>query len=262
MPDLAFHTPSAYDWRKDAPQTSPEMTDTPKLAPAYWRGFRHGLPFILVIVPFGLLFGVAGTEAGLDLAEVMGFSILVIAGASQFTAVQLMTDQAPVIMVLLTSLAVNLRMAMYSASLAPHLGAAPGWQKSLIAYFMVDQAYVMSIQDYEARPKQSLGEKLAYYAGVCTPLCPQWYVSTWVGAVIGKAIPPEFALDFAAPITFLAMLAPALRSIPHVAAAGVSVGVALALAWMPSGLGLLIAAGAAMATGAQVELWLNRKRAA
>jgi predicted branched-subunit amino acid permease len=216
---------------------------------------------MLVIVPFGLLFGVAGTEAGLNLSEVMGFSILVIAGASQFTAVQLMSDHAPVILVLLTSLAVNLRMAMYSASLAPHLGTASSWHKSLIAYFMVDQAYVLSIQDYEARPKQSLQQKLAYYAGVCTPLCPQWYVSTWVGAVIGQAIPPEFALDFAAPITFLAMLAPAMRTLAHVAAAAVSVIVALVLAFLPSGLGLLIAAGAAMVTGAKVEVWMQRRRA-
>ncbi|MDD8023933.1 MAG: AzlC family ABC transporter permease [Paracoccaceae bacterium] len=237
------------------------MTDPTSCSSAYWRGFRQGLPFMLVIVPFGLLFGVAGTEAGLNLSEVMGFSILVIAGASQFTAVQLMSDHAPVILVLLTSLAVNLRMAMYSASLAPHLGTASSWHKSLIAYFMVDQAYVLSIQDYEARPKQSLQQKLAYYAGVCTPLCPQWYVSTWVGAVIGQAIPPEFALDFAAPITFLAMLAPAMRTLAHVAAAAVSVIVALVLAFLPSGLGLLIAAGAAMVTGAKVEVWMQRRRA-
>ncbi len=231
------------------------------LSAAYWRGFRHGLPFLLVIVPFGVLFGVAGTEAGLNLAEVMGFSILVIAGASQFTAVQLMSDHAPVILVLLTSLAVNLRMAMYSASLAPHLGAASPWHKSLVAYFMVDQAYAMAIADYERAPEQSLAEKLAYYAGVCTPICPQWYVSTLAGAVLGAAIPAEFALDFAAPITFLAMLGPALRSLAHVAAAAVSVGVALVLAFLPSGLGLLIAALAAMVTGAQVELWMERRAA-
>ncbi|TDQ63359.1 putative branched-subunit amino acid permease [Phaeovulum veldkampii DSM 11550] len=219
------------------------------------------MPFLLVIVPFGLLFGVAGAEAGLNLAEIMGFSVLVIAGASQFTAVQLMADNAPVLVVLATSLAVNLRMAMYSASLTPHLGAAPGWQKALVAYFMVDQSYALAIQDYERQPDRSLAEKLAYYAGACSPVCPQWYVSTWAGATLGQAIPPEFALDFAVPITFLAMLAPMLRSAAHVAAALVSVGLALALAFLPAGVGLLIAAVAAMVTGAQVELWIERRRA-
>jgi 4-azaleucine resistance transporter AzlC len=243
-------------------QAQPDLRPAPgRIRAAYWRGFRQGLPFLLVIVPFGLLFGVAGTEAGLNLAEVMGFSILVIAGASQFTAVQLMVDQAPTVMVILTALAVNLRMAMYSASLAPHLGRASTWHKSLVAYFMVDQVYAMSVQDYETRPEQSLAEKLAYYAGVCSPVCPQWYVSTLVGALVGQAIPPEFALDFAVPITFLAMIGPALRTLPHVIAACVSVVVALVFAFLPAGTGLLIAAAAAMIAGGQAELWLERARA-
>lgn len=236
------------------------MPATSSLSGAYWRGFRQGLPFLLVIVPFGLLFGVAGTEAGFNLTEVMGFSIFVIAGASQFAAVQLMADNTPVLLVLLTSLAVNLRMAMYSAALAPHLGAAPVWKRALVAYFLVDQSYTLAAQDYEQRPQQSLGEKLAYYAGACSPVCPQWYFTTWLGAELGRAIPPEFALDFAVPITFLAMLAPIMRTLAHLAAAFVSIVVALALAFLPSGLGLLIAAAAAMATGAQVELWVARRK--
>lgn len=237
------------------------MSNSSSVRSAYWRGFRAGLPFVLVVAPFGMLFGVAATEAGLNLAEVLGFSILVIAGASQFTAIQLMTDNAPVFMVLLTSLAVNLRMAMYSAALAPHLGAAPTWQRAAIAYFMVDQSYAVSAQDYEKRPDQSLSEKLAYYAGACTPVCPQWYFSTWLGAVLGGAIPPEFALDFAVPITFLAIIAPIMRTLAHVAAAFVSVAAALGLAFLPAGTGLLIAAALAMATGAQVELWTHKRRA-
>jgi len=215
---------------------------------------------LLVIIPFGLMFGIAGTEAGFNLAEVLGFSVLVIAGASQFAAVQLMSDNAPVVMVLATSLAVNLRMAMYSASLAPHLGGAPTWQKALAAYFMVDQTYAMAMLEYERHPKQSTAEKIAYYAGVCTPICPQWYFSTLIGATVGQAIPPEFALDFAVPITFLAMLAPMLRTLAHVAAASVSILLALLLAFLPGGVGLLIAAAAAMFTGAQVELWQHRRR--
>ncbi|ETD82581.1 AzlC family ABC transporter permease [Rhodobacter capsulatus] len=238
------------------------MTAQSPLSFAYWRGCRQGLPFILVILPFGLLFGVAGTEAGLSLTEVMGFSILVIAGASQFTAVQLMTDHASTVMVILAALAVNLRMAMYSASLAPHLGAAPTWARGLVAYFMVDQVFALANADYERAPNQSLSEKLAYYAGACTPVCPLWYVATLAGAWLGKAIPPAFALDFAVPVTFLAMIAPMLRSLPHLVAAAVSIVMALAFSVLPAGTGLILAALCAMAAGAQTELWLIRRRAA
>ncbi len=226
----------------------------------FWRGLRAGLPFLLVIAPFGLLFGVVGTEAGLSLVEVMGFSVLVIAGASQFTAVQLMVDNAPTVIVLLTALAVNLRMAMYSASLAPHLGAAPLWQRALAAYGLVDQSYALSILEFERNGALTLPQRMAYFAGACVAVAPPWYLFTLLGAWGGTAIPPAFALDFAVPITFLALFAPALTSLAHVAAALTSTLVALALAGVPFNLGLIVAAAAAMAVGATVETLKERRR--
>lgn len=229
------------------------------LRSSYWSGFRHGAPFLLVIVPFGLLFGVVGSEAGLNLVEVMGFSILVIAGAAQFTAVQMMLDEAPTLIIIATSLAVNLRMAMYSASITPYLGAAPLWTRAVAAYFLVDQTYTLAQTRFETRPEMTSGERLAYYFGAVSPVCPMWYAATLTGAVMGQAIPPEYALDFAVPITFLAMVAPALRTIAHVSSASVAVVLSLALAFVPYNGGVLIAGLAAMMVGAQVELWLGRR---
>ncbi len=227
----------------------------------YLRGILDGAPFVLVVVPFAALFGVAASEAGLPVAEAMGFSVLVIAGAAQFAALQLMQDGAPTLVILATALAVNLRMAMYSASLTPHLGGLRGWQKALVAYLLVDQSYMLSIARYEEAPEAPLGEKFAYYLGVVTPVAPAWYGASLAGALLGAAIPPAFALDFAVPITFLAMVAPMLRSAAHVAAALTSVLGALALAWMPHGSGLLVAALAAMAVGAEVERQVARHAA-
>ncbi len=220
---------------------------------AYWRGFRDGAPFILVIAPFGMLFGVVATEAGMDLIQTMAMTFIVIAGAAQFASVQLLTEDAPVFVAVLTGLAVNLRMAMYSASLSPHLGKARTWKKILAAYFMVDQSYAVSIAKYETEPEMPVDEKAAYFFGVVSPICPLWYVFTLIGALIGTAIPPEYALDFAIPITFIALVAPSLRSLPHLAAAIVSIIVALSLSWMPYNLWLMIAAVLAMITGAQLE---------
>ena len=55
------------------------------------------------------------------------------------------------------------------------------------------------------------------------------------------------------PIMFLALVGPMLKSLAHLAAAVTSVIAALALAFLPSGIGLLIAAFIAMAIGAEVE---------
>ncbi len=238
------------------------MTTSTAKAPArqaYLAGVRDGLPFVFVVIPFSLLFGVVATDAGLSLAQAMGFTVLVIAGAAQFAAVQMMMEDAAFALVLLAALAVNLRMAMYSASLVPYIGAAPLWQRALVAYLNFDQTYLTSVTKYEHQPNMTVSERVQYFLGVATPITPLWYIMTLVGIYAGTAIPDAWALDFILPITFLAMVAPMLKSPAHVAAAAVSIIVALLLIGLPSGTGLLIAAFAAMVTGATVETWLEKR---
>ncbi len=228
------------------------QTETTKSA--FWQGVRDGTPFILVVVPFALLFGVVATESGLQVYETLTFSILVVAGAAQFTALQLLTDGAPTIIVVVSALAVNLRLAMYSAALTPHLGAATLKQRGLIAYLTVDQSYACSVHKFEQNPQWTLQQKLAYFFGTVTPICPLWYGFTLVGAWLGAAIPASMALDFAIPITFLALISPMLRTPAHRAAAMVSVITSLIFAFLPYNLGLLLAGLAGMMAGARVEL--------
>lgn len=228
----------------------------------FWQGFRDGLPFVLVVTPFGALFGVVASEAGLNLAQVMGFSVLVIAGASQFAALQLMVvEHAPTLIVIAAALAVNMRMAMYSASLTPYLGAAPFWQRAIAAYFTVDQTYACSVAMYEARPEMNVPERMAYFMGVVTPLAPMWYLFTLMGAVLGTRIPDSLAIDFALPIAFLAMIAPMLRTPAHVVAAVVACVTSILAAGMPFNLGLIVAGIIAMMAGAQTELVIERRKA-
>lgn len=228
----------------------------------FWRGFVDCAPFTIIVVPYAMLFGVVARDAGLAVYEVMAMSILVIAGASQFTAVALMQEQAPVFIILLAALAVNMRMVMYSAALAPHLGHLRLWIRALLAYMMVDQSFALSVAKYDAHPDMSPTSKAAYYFGALSAVVPLWYICTFAGAMIGQAIPPVFSLEFAVPVCFIAMTAPMLRSLPHVVAALVSVLAAMVLHWMPYNLWLIAAGLLAMIAGAQTEFYLGRKAAA
>ena len=235
------------------------MEDLNSVRRAFMAGLAAGGPFILMVGPFGAVFGVIATAAGLDVVQAMAFSIVVIAGASQLAALQLMTEQAPLLVVIATGIAVNMRMAMYSASLAPHLGAAPLWQRALVAYMMVDQAYATSIVEYDRAPQRSTPAKVAYYFGAVALVVPTWYLGTFLGAYAGAAIPASVPIGFAVPIAFLAIITPMLRTLAHVAAALVSVVGALVLSGVPYNLGLLLAAVLAMVTGAAVESWSARR---
>ena len=231
---------------------------TPKSA--YLKGIADGAPFILVIIPFATLFGLIATEAGLSVFETLAFSVVVIAGAAQFTALQLLQEEAPTIIVLASALAVNLRMAMYSASLTPWIGGARLWQCALAAYLTVDQSYVVSIAQYERAPDMTIPQRIAYFFGAVTPVVPLWYFFTFIGALLGAQVPDSWALDFAIPITFLAMIAPMFRTLAHVVAAFVAVVVSLLVADVPYSMGLIIAGLCGMIAGAQAELWAGKRK--
>jgi len=225
----------------------------------YWRGFFAGVPFLLVVMPFGVLFGVVATEAGLSTMQTMVFSSIVFAGASQFAALQLMVDTAPVAIVVATALAVNLRMAMYSASLSTYMGDTPFLTRAFVAYLTVDQSYAVSINEFEDRPDLTRQQRIAFFLGSVSPIVPMWSAATALGIWLGEGIPSWMAFDFAVPICFLAIIAPMMRTLAHMIAAVTSIVVALLLAGVPYSLGLLVAALVAMIVGAQVELWMDRR---
>lgn len=226
---------------------------------AFWAGVRDSAPFVLVAGPFALLFGVLATEAGLNVAEVLAFSVVVIAGAAQFTALQLMLEEAPTLIVIVSALAVNLRVAMYSASLTPYLGQAPFWQRAFMAYLIVDQSYALSQAKFDTNASMTLPQRVAYFFATCVLIMPAWFLGSYLGAALGTALPPSFPLDFALPIAFLSIIGPMLRTLPHLIAAFVGIVVSLLAAGMPYSLGLIVAGMAGMMAGAQAELWLKGK---
>lgn len=129
----------------------------------FWKGFWGALPFCFVVGPYGMVFGVLAYESGLDVLTAIAFSFAVIAGAAQFTALSLMQDQAPTVIIIIVGLAVNLRMALYSATLAPYLGAAPFWVRALVAYSTLDHSFALADAKYRSDPSMTLPQKLAFF---------------------------------------------------------------------------------------------------
>ena len=216
-------------------------------------GLKQALPFIFIVGPFGLVFGTIASNAGLSVIEALSFSVFVMAGSAQLTALQLMLDGSPTLIVVLSALAVNLRMMMYSASLTPYLGKAPLKQRILAAYSTLDQSYALSLQQFETEPQMTLQARMRFFLGAAAPVIPTWYISTFAGAFLGKSFPSELPLDFAIPLTFIALFAPLLRSAAHISAA-LSATIAAALfSDVPFNLGLIMAGFVGMSMGAATE---------
>lgn len=222
---------------------------------SFLDGARTVAPVMVGIAPFGLVAGAAAVRVGLSGLHAVGLSVLVFAGASQLAAIELFGENAPVVMVVVTVLVINLRMTMYSASIAPYLrDLATRWRAGL-AYVLTDQAYALSVTRFTADEPV---DRRWYYLGVALPLWVVWQVCTVAGVVVGARVSDSLPLEFAVPLTFLALLVPAISDAPSAAAAAVAAAVAVVGAGLPLNLGLLTGAVVGVLAGLVVETGVGR----
>ncbi len=214
-------------------------------------GARDVTPLLLGIVPFALVAGIASVEAGLDIAQTVGMSVIVFAGASQLAALDLIGSNAPLAVVVATAVVINLRMVMYSASIAPHFADYRERLRAVLAYVLTDQAYALSIAEFTAEEGRS---RWRYYLGVAAPLWIVWQIGTVAGFVLGAGVPDAWGLTFAVPLVFLALLIPAMKDRPTTVAGAVGGVSALLAAGVPFNLGLLVGATAGIVAGLLVEV--------
>lgn len=217
---------------------------------AFLDGARAVGPVLVGVVPFGLVAGAAAVRVGLSGLQAVGLSVVVFAGASQLAAIELVGKDAPLAVVVVTALVINLRMTMYSASIAPYFRDAATRFRAGLAYLLTDQAYALSVTRFRTDDEV---DRYWYYLGAAVPLWIVWQICTVVGVVVGARVPESLPLEFAVPLTFLALLVPSITDRPSAVAAATAGVIAVVGTGLPLNLGLVIAAVVGVVVGLAVE---------
>lgn len=171
---------------------------------AFWLGVRDLLPLVSGVLPFGLITGAYGVALGMNPETVLGMTVLFYAGSAQLIAYQLIQENAPLVIIVLTAVVVNLRFAIYSATFSSLLSPLKKRYRLPLVYMLSDQVYgLCAIPAQQKLPK---GERLWYYAGVALTMWFCWILSVVAGIAVGASIPPQWSLEFTIPLAFLAML--------------------------------------------------------
>lgn len=217
-------------------------------------GFKLALGVTLSYLPFGMVCGVAAIQAGMTEAAALAMPALVFGGSSQVVVNQLLLAKAPLWVVIVSGLIINLRFMIYSAALARHTRGSSLRDRLLFAIFIVDHTYAFTEQ--RARVKPPTPHLLAYYLGTSAVIWPSWVLFNAMGVYLGLMIPASWQLEFTVPLAFITLVAPLLkeRGMWIAAVAGGLAG--LVLVNLPLKLGLIAACftGVAMAMG--VDRWL------
>ena len=189
--------------------------------------------------------------SGIAPAVAMLISVVVFAGASMVAAAQLLASGTPALLVVLTTLFINLRFMMYSASLRQHFAREPlGW-RLLMAYLQADNVYGLTIMRYAEKP-DTPGER-DFFMGAAIVVWLAWQLAVAAGILIGAGVPASWRLEFAAPLAFIAMTIPLLRDRAMVGAAIVAGLTVVAGNALPFKLAIPLAALAGIGAGLALE---------
>ena len=223
----------------------------------FLQATRDMLPLLVGAMPFGIIFGALAASAGLSAGQSLGMSLLVFAGSAQFIVISLLGAGAGAAVLLLTTLVVILRHALYSATLQPFVRHLPVRWRVPLAFWLTDEAFAVVQQRYAQADNSP--HKHWYFLGAALAMYLNWQLCTLIGVLFGQSVPDlaAWGLDFAMLATFIGVVVPMLLNRPQVAAALVAGGVALACHGWPYKLGLLAAA----ASGIAVGLLLERRQA-
>jgi 4-azaleucine resistance transporter AzlC len=193
-------------------------------------GARQSVPLLIAIFSYGAVFGVLARQAGLSLAESTLMSGIVFAGASQFASLDLWMVPLPVMTIILTTLALNLRFVLMGASLRPWFQSLPNRQAYLSTMFLGDESWALAMRDFASGGKNGaflIGSGIAQYV--------VWVGSTAAGHMLGRIVndPSRWALDFVFTAAFAALLIGMWRSksdaLPWIVSAAVAIAVSLLL---------------------------------
>ncbi|HNS39853.1 MAG: AzlC family ABC transporter permease [Anaerolineae bacterium] len=218
----------------------------------FLAGVKAELPIVVGVAPFGMIFGAIAVTAGIPALLSQSMSTIIFAGSAQFIAAELMGAGTPLLILLMTTFVVNLRHLLYSASLAEHVRFLPLRWKMLLAYLMTDEAYAVTVIHYTEDDSPAT-HRHWFFLGAGLTLWVSWQTTTALGILLGARIPPGWSLDFALPVTFIAIAVPALRDRPHIGAAIAAGLMAVATHELPYQLWLIAASLAGVLVGITLE---------
>ncbi len=216
-------------------------------------GVRDTLPMIVGAIPFGVLFGALATTAGLSVTATMAMSLFVFAGSSQFVAASLIGQGVGVVVIVVTTFFVNLRHALYSASLGPYVKGLPQRWLLPLGFLLTDETYAVVIKRYNDTPDNGL--RHWYFLGSAVAMYGNWQVCTAIGIFAGNSLQgmSEWGLEFAMVVTFIGIVVPLITRFPMLVAAVAAIVVALIAKDLPHNLGLIVGSIAGVVTGFVTE---------
>jgi predicted branched-subunit amino acid permease len=227
---------------------------------AFRDAFRACAGTMPGIAAWGMVLGMAMMKSGLTVWQSLGMTLLVFGGSAQLAALPLMAVNAPVSVVFLTAVVVNLRFLIFGAAIGPHFGHLPWYQRIWYGYFCADITMAFFPQRFPPSTKGRPEGKVGFFSGIGYSNWWSWQIGSVAGILLARQIPESWGIGFAGTLALLTITIPLIINSAALAGVIVASVVAVAAVGLPYRLGLLAAVAAGMVAAMMVDAWLDRKK--
>lgn len=205
---------------------------------------------------WGLVTGVAMVKSGLSTPEALLLTFTAYAGSAQLAALPLIVAQAPLWLITLTAIVVNLRFVVYAVVTGSYFRGTTPWQRLWLGYFVGDVMFVKFATRAQRQPDDP--QLLAYYRGAASCNWLTWQLSSVIGILAAASIPAAWGLELAGTLALVALIVPLCAQRPALAGVVVAALVASVAHALPLKLGMLFGIVAGIAAALAVDQLLRR----
>ncbi|HCD8312988.1 TPA: AzlC family ABC transporter permease [Klebsiella pneumoniae] len=225
-----------------------------------FRGASAIMPLCIGVFPFSFIVGALSVSAGMSVWQSTAWSAIVIAGSAQMLALNMLKTGATLGVIIFTTLIINLRHVLYSASISGTVREASFFKKCFMSYALTDEVYATTVKEMEGNKK----EKYLFYGSAMITFWAIWVLADFLGALVGASFPhiEKYGLDFAMVAAFIAIVVPQIKSQACTVAAVVAAVSGVLLVVLPYSLGIVVASVLGVLAGLCVDLAEERKQMA
>lgn len=218
------------------------------------------MPLCIGDFPFSFIVGALSVSAGMSVWQSTAWSAIVIAGSAQMLALNMLKTGATLGVIIFTTLIINLRHVLYSASISGTVREASFFKKCFMSYALTDEVYATTVKEMEGNKK----EKYLFYGSAMITFWAIWVLADFLGALVGASFPhiEKYGLDFAMVAAFIAIVVPQIKSQACTVAAVVAAVSGVLLVVLPYSLGIVVASVLGVLAGLCVDLAEERKQMA
>ena len=174
----------------------------------YIQGVKAGVPIILGIIPVGVAFAIMARQSGFSILETIMMSATVFAGASQMVSVNMYSQGADLLAIILATFVINLRHLIMSTCIMHKMKSDNVLMKALVSFGITDESFAIftNLESEEAT--------IGFFMGLISVTYSTWVLSTVLGAISVKLLPAIIAnsLGISLYAMFIALLIPNVKS--------------------------------------------------